>query len=68
MKKLYKSENIACSNCANLIKVSLEDKYGEIQIDLETNPKEITLNIDNKQQEVSFKKDMSELGFNILED
>lgn len=68
MTKLYKSENIACGNCANLIKVSLEDKYGEIKINLETKPKELTLNIKDKEQEIAFKKDMSELGFDILKD
>ena len=47
MKKIYKANNIACSSCANLIKVSLEDTFGEIKVNLETNPKEVTDSFEN---------------------
>ncbi len=68
MKKVFKAKNIACSSCANLIKVSLEDIFGEIKVNLETNPKEVTLEIKDDKQESLFKKEMSELGFEIIED
>lgn len=68
MKKLFKAENISCSNCANLIKASLEDSFGEIKVNLETNPKEITIEIENDTQESEFKNEMAELGFKIIED
>jgi len=68
MKKTFKAENISCGNCANLIKVSLEDVFGDIEVNLETNPKEVSLEIKNEEQESEFKKEMSELGFSIIED
>lgn len=67
MKKTYQSINIACGSCANLIKVSLEDTYGAIEVNLESNPKEVTVEINSEEQEVEFKKEMSELGFDIVE-
>lgn len=66
MKKTYKSNNIACGSCANLIKVSLEDKYGQIDVNLEVEPREVTVEIKNDNQENEFKKDMEELGFKIV--
>lgn len=68
MKKVFKANNISCSNCANLIKASLEDSFGKIVVNLETNPKEVTVEIKNDTQESEFKSEMSELGFKIIED
>ncbi|WP_121628504.1 heavy-metal-associated domain-containing protein [Poseidonibacter antarcticus] len=67
MKKTFKANNIACSSCANLIKVSLEDIFGEIEVNLETTPKEVTVEIKDDTQETEFKKEMTELGFEIIE-
>lgn len=67
MKKIFKANNISCSSCANLIKGSLEDDFGPIEVNLETTPKEVSLEIDNEEQEISFKKEMEELGFTIIE-
>lgn len=67
MKKIYQSANITCNNCANLIKVSLEDTYGKIEVNLEANPKEVTVEINNEKQETEFKKEMAELGFKIID-
>ena len=66
MKKTFKAENISCINCANLIKGSLEDNFGEITVNLETTPKEVTLEIEDETQEKSFIKEMSEIGFDII--
>jgi len=68
MKKVFKAQNIACASCANLIKVSLEEMFGNIEVNLETNPKEVTVEIENETQETEFKKEMEELGFSIIED
>jgi copper chaperone CopZ len=68
MNKVFKAKNIACASCANLIKVSLEDIFGEIKVNLEMNPKEVTLEINDNNQELKFKKEMAELGFEIIED
>lgn len=45
MKKTFKANNISCMSCANLIKGSLEDSFGEIEVNLNTSPKEVTLEI-----------------------
>ena len=65
MKKTYKSPNIACGNCANLIKVSLEDDFNEIIVNLDTTPKEVTVEIENEEQEKKFFEEMEDLGFKI---
>lgn len=62
----FKVANINCQNCANLIKNSLEDIFGEIKIDLDANPRTLSLNLDNSREE-DFKKELSELGFEVLE-
>lgn len=62
----FRVANINCQNCANLIKNSLEDVFGEIKIDLDTNPRTLSLNLDSLREE-EFKKELSELGFEVLE-
>lgn len=67
MKKTFKSENISCKNCANLIKGSLEDDFGDIEVNLETSPKEVSVEITDDACEERFKKEMEEIGFKIIE-
>lgn len=67
MKKVFQAKNISCGNCANLIKVSLEDIFGEIEVNLESDPKEVSVEITSANQESKFKEEMSELGFEIIE-
>ncbi|EKC4217323.1 heavy-metal-associated domain-containing protein [Campylobacter coli] len=62
----FKVANINCQNCANLIKNSLEDIFGEIKIDLDANPHTLSLNLDSSREE-EFKKELGELGFEVLE-
>lgn len=67
MKKIYKAKNISCNNCANLIKATLQNNFGEIEVNLEVEPREVSVNIENKNQEEVFKKEMKELDFEIIE-
>ncbi|MDD2896405.1 MAG: heavy-metal-associated domain-containing protein [Aliarcobacter sp.] len=67
MKKTFKAKNISCKNCANLIKGSLEDDFGTIDVNLDANPKEVTVEIEDAQKEVIFKEEMASLGFEIIE-
>ncbi|ELC8672572.1 heavy-metal-associated domain-containing protein [Campylobacter coli] len=62
----FKVANINCQNCANLIKNSLEDIFGEIKIDLDSNPRTLSLNLDSSREE-EIKKELGELGFEVLE-
>lgn len=68
MKKTFKANNIACQNCANLVKGSLEDIFGGIEVNLNSDPKEVTVEIENEEQEANFKSEMKELGFEIIEE
>ncbi|MFK5881898.1 MAG: heavy-metal-associated domain-containing protein [Sulfurospirillum sp.] len=68
MKKIFKAKNISCINCANLIKNSLEDDFGKIEVNLDTTPKEVTLEIPNEEVEAKFKAEMEELGYAVIED
>lgn len=67
MKKIFKANNISCINCANLIKGSLEDDFGTIEVNLEASPREVTVEITSEANEVEFKNEMADIGFNIIE-
>ncbi|ELY7257996.1 cation transporter [Campylobacter upsaliensis] len=60
----FKVANVNCINCVNLIKNSLEDIFGVIEIDLEA--KILSVNLQEKDKE-NFEKELNELGFEILE-
>ena len=47
MKKTFKANNISCISCANLIKGSLEDDFGTIEVNLNATPKEVSVEILN---------------------
>ncbi len=68
MKKTFKSEKISCINCANLIKGSLEDEFGEIIVNLDVSPKEVTVEIKDETAEAKFKEEMNDIGFTIKEE
>ncbi|OCX42139.1 heavy metal transport/detoxification protein [Campylobacter ornithocola] len=61
---LIKTKNINCQSCVNLIKASLEDKFGTIQIDVENKSIEIDLNAEQIEE---FIKQLQDLGFEIDE-
>lgn len=61
----FEVENVNCQNCVNLIKASLEDEFGKIEIDL--NAKTLSLDITENKLE-SFKTELNELGFVILKE
>ncbi|WP_257933147.1 heavy-metal-associated domain-containing protein, putative copper metallochaperone CopZ [Campylobacter lari] len=59
---IIKTKNINCQSCVNLIKASLEDEFGTMQI----NVKNKSIEIDLKAEQVEeFKKQLQELGFEI---
>ncbi|HBD8903377.1 TPA: heavy metal transport/detoxification protein [Campylobacter jejuni] len=51
-------------NCVNLIKNSLEDEFGNIEVDLEQ--KILSLNLEENQVS-KFTKEFQDLGFEIVE-
>ncbi|MBZ7963630.1 heavy-metal-associated domain-containing protein [Campylobacter sp. 2457A] len=60
----FKVKNVNCINCVNLIKNSLQDEYGLIDIDLEN--KILSVNLQEENLE-NFKNEFQELGFEIVE-
>ncbi|EDP6893583.1 heavy-metal-associated domain-containing protein [Campylobacter sp. IFREMER_LSEM_CL2194] len=61
---IIKTKNINCQSCVNLIKASLEDEFGTMQINVETKSIEIDLKAEQVEE---FKKQLQELGFEIDE-
>ena len=68
MKKTFKAQNINCQNCVNMIKNSLEEDFGAIEVNLDVTPKEVTLDIEDEKVEMRFKEEMSDIGFDIVRD
>ncbi|HDZ4930105.1 TPA: heavy metal transport/detoxification protein [Campylobacter jejuni] len=60
----FKVKNVNCMNCVNLIKNSLEDEFGSIEVDLEQ--KILSLNLEENQVS-NFTKEFQDLGFEIIE-
>ncbi|EAK4032697.1 heavy-metal-associated domain-containing protein [Campylobacter jejuni] len=60
----FKVKNVNCMNCVNLIKNSLEDEFGNIEVDLEQ--KILSLNLEENQVS-NFSKEFQDLGFEIVE-
>ncbi|WP_257906216.1 heavy-metal-associated domain-containing protein, putative copper metallochaperone CopZ [Campylobacter lari] len=59
---IIKTKNINCQSCVNLIKASLEDEFGTMQINVKTKSIEIDLKAEQVEE---FKKQLQELGFEI---
>jgi len=68
VKKTFKANNINCINCSNLIKGSLEDDFGEIEVNLNTTPKEVTVEIKDEKSEAHFINEMADIGFDVIEE
>lgn len=51
MKQTFEILNVKCGGCANTLKKSLAEEFGEIEVDLESDPRKITLEIDDSKIE-----------------
>ena len=51
-----------------MIKNSLEEEFGEIKVDLDATPKEVSVEIKDEAQEAKFKEEMSDLGFDVIDE
>lgn len=60
----FKVKNVNCMSCVNLIKNSLEEEFGSIEVDLEQ--KILSLNLEENQVS-NFTKEFQDLGFEIIE-
>jgi len=66
-KQIFQVLNVKCGGCANTLKKSLLEEFGEIEVNLEVMPREITLNIDETQIE-SLKAKLKTLGYPFASD
>ncbi len=60
-------ENVKCQNCANLIKNSLSDEFGAVEVDLSTQPRVVSVDIDEGQIP-ALKNALKELNFSVIKE
>ncbi len=46
MKQTFEVINVKCGGCANTLKTSLLEEFGEVIVNLEVEPRQITLDIE----------------------
>lgn len=66
-KQTFQVLNVKCGGCANTLKKSLLEEFGEVEVNLEVMPREITLSIDETQIE-SLKSKLKTLGYPFASD
>jgi copper chaperone CopZ len=47
MKQTYEVINVKCGGCANTLKTSLAEEFGDVEVNLEVEPRQITLDIED---------------------
>ena len=62
MKQSFTLLNIKCEGCANSLKKSLKNNFGDVEVDLNVLPRVITLDIENNQIE-NLQKEVKRLGY-----
>ncbi len=63
----FQVQNVRCENCANLIKNSLQEDFGDIEVDLGVEPRTISLDIDEGKIQ-ALKEALKELNFSIIKE
>ena len=64
----FEVKNINCQSCVNLIKNSLEDEFGDIDMDLSCEPKILTIDINSDEIKAKFIDELNELGFEVIKE
>ncbi len=67
MEKSYEVLNVKCGGCANTLKKSLLEEFGEVEVNLEVEPRVITLDINESKEEV-LKEKLRSLGYPLTTD
>lgn len=67
MRQTYEVLNVKCDGCANTLKKSLKDEFGEVEVDLEVNPRKIILDIEDDKKE-ALKLKLRSLGYPLVTD
>jgi len=67
MKQTFEVKNVKCGGCANTLKKSLLEEFGEVEVNLEVEPRKITLDMDDKDEE-QLKLKLRKLGYPLVTD
>lgn len=67
MQHTFEVLNVKCGGCANTLKKSLADDFGDVNVDLECEPRKITLDIQDDQME-KLKLKLRSLGYPLITD
>jgi len=62
MKQTFEVLNVKCGGCANTVKKSLLDEFGEVEVNLDLEPRQITLDISDDKVS-SLRKKLISLGY-----
>lgn len=67
MKQTLEVENVKCKGCANTLITSLEEEFGEVEVDLNVQPRKITLDLEDEKKE-ALKLKLRALGYPLSTD
>ena len=67
MIKTFEVQNVKCGGCANTLKKSLAEQFGDVEVDLEVTPRKITLEIEPDQEE-ALKLTLRKIGYPLARD
>jgi len=67
MKQTFEVKNVKCGGCANTLKKSLLDEFGEVEVNLEVEPRQITLELEEEKIE-ALKVKLRSLGYPLTSD
>ena len=62
MKQTFEVINVKCGGCANTLKTSLQEKFGDVDVNLEVEPRQITLDIEDSDIP-ALRKKLIKLGY-----
>ncbi|QOG11611.1 heavy-metal-associated domain-containing protein [Arcobacter sp. FWKO B] len=65
--KSFEVQNVKCGGCANTLKKSLHDEFGEVDVNLDVMPRVITLDIDDTKIN-TLKEKLRTLGYPLVTD
>ena len=67
MKQTFEVLNVKCGGCANTLKKSLQDSFGEVAVDLESEPRTITLEVEEERME-ELRRKLISLGYPMADE
>lgn len=63
----FEVNNVKCGGCANTLKKSLKEDFGDVEVNLEVTPRVITLEIDDTKID-TLKSKLRTLGYPLVTD